>query len=154
MARTAGDLYAQVASARVPDGLLQEALDLVVHSPKMLGNRAELIERLHDDEHALVLRKEVTDVVMLVTGALEAPSVEVFRAFVDYADAQVPLLEPFDELTQLLRCELGAKLAANALEDVVDDRERVGANLQEALALLGESRSVEDLVEIWEAENR
>lgn len=152
MATTAVDLYAQVASARVPDGLLQEALDLVVHSPKMLENRAELVDRLCDDEHALVLRKEVTDVVMLVTGALEAPTVEVFRAFVDYAEAQVPLLEPFDDLTQLLRCELGAKLAANALEDVVDDRERVGANLQEALALLGEPRRVEDLVEIWRAE--
>ena len=153
MARTAPELYAQVASARVPDDLLLEALDLVGHSPKMLENRAELVERLCDDEHALVLRKEVTDVVMLVTGALEAPTVEVFRAFVDYAEAQVPLLEPFDDLTRLLRCELGAKLAADALEDVVDEeRSRVGTNLQEALALLGESRRVEDLVEIWKAE--
>ncbi|MEJ7746247.1 MAG: hypothetical protein WKF61_05755 [Luteimonas sp.] len=152
MARTALELYEQVASARVPDALLVEALDLVGHSPRMLSNRADLVDRLCDEEHALVLRKEVTDVVMLVTGALEAPTVEVFRAFVDYAEAQVPLLEPFDDLTRLLRCELGAKLAADALEDVVDDRERVGANLQEALALLGEARRVEDLVEIWKAE--
>lgn len=152
MTRTAPDLYAQVSSARVPDDLLIEAVDLVAHSPKMLVNRAELVERLGDDEHAAVLRKEVVDVVMMVTGAMEAPTLELFKEFIAHADAQVPLLEPFDEVTQLLRCELGAKLAADALEDMVDDRERVGANLQYALGLLGEMRPVEYLVELWKSE--
>ena len=145
-------VYVKVSNARVPDALLVDALELVSHTPRMVNDRQELVARLCDEEHMRVLRKEVIDVVMLVTGALEAPSVEVFEAFVGYADAQIPLTEPFDELTALLRVEIGIKLAVDALDEAGDgpERERVVANLQAALAVLGETRPVTDLAQIWE----
>ena len=146
-------LYERVAGARIPDSLIVDALDLVGHSPRMLDDRSELVDRLTDDTHARVLRKEVSDVVMLVTAALEAQSVEAYAAFVDFAEAQVPILEPFDELTGLLRRELGGRLAAHAMDEAGEgaERKRVVCNLQAALTLLGEDRNVIHLAQIWEA---
>ena len=144
-----------LVDVRVVTGIVQRhegGVGIVRQQGLLIFVSDDLVLLAGDDEHAAVLRKEVVDVVMMVTGAMEAPTLELFKEFIAHADAQVPLLEPFDEVTQLLRCELGAKLAADALEDMVDDRERVGANLQYALGLLGEMRPVEYLVELWKSE--
>ena len=145
-------MYERIARARIPDSLIVDALELVGHSARLIDSREELVDRLCDDTHARVLRKEVSDVVMLVTGALEAPTLEAYVAFIDYAESQVPLREPFDELTALLRREFGARLAAHAMEEAGDGegRQQAQVNLQAALELLGETQAVTDLAQIWE----
>lgn len=129
-------LYGKVASARIESALIADAVMEASKAPALLSDREALVERLIDDDHAKVLRKEVTDVVMLVTAALEAPSVEVYRDFVAYVDRQAPL-ETFDEVTGVLREVLARKMAEDALDDVVENRSLVVGHLRVALQALG-----------------
>lgn len=129
-------LYEKLAAARIDDALIADAVLEAGKAPELLHDREELVERLIDDDHVKVLRKEVSDVVLLVTAALEAPPVEVYRDFVAYVDTQGSL-ETFDEVTAVLRSVLARKMAGDALDDVVDNRAQVVDHLRTALQALG-----------------
>lgn len=128
-------LYEKVSVARIDHALIADVVMEAASTPLLSHEREELVERLVDDEHIKVLRKEVTDVVVLVTAALEAPSVEVYRDFIAYVDAQGSL-ETYDEVTAILRDVLARKMAEDALDDVVDNRGRVVEHLRVALQAL------------------
>lgn len=129
-------LYERVAAARIEDTLIADAVMEACRSRAAVAEQETLVARLTDDDHVKVLRKEVTDVVILVTGAMEAPSEEVYRDFVAYVDQQVPL-ESFDDATAVLREVLARKMAECALDDVVDDRALMVDRLRLALQALG-----------------
>lgn len=129
-------LYEKVSAARIGHALLVDAVLEAGRAQALLHDREQLVERLMDDDHVKVLRKEVTDVVMLVTAALEAPTVEVYRDFVAYADEQAPL-ETFDEVTGALREVLALKMVEDALDDVVEGRPLILAHMRAALHALG-----------------
>lgn len=129
-------LYEKVAAARIHHALIADAVLEAGRSPDLLHDQEELVERLMDDDHVRVLRKEVTDVVLLVTAALEAPAVEVYRDFIAYVVEQGSL-DTYDEITGVLRSTLARKMAEDALDDVVDKRTTVVAHLRTALSALG-----------------
>lgn len=112
MLRNAVDLYERSASARISDALIQDAIELTVTSLPV-NDRVEIQDRLLDEDHAAVLRKEVSDVVILVTSAMEAPTTTVYR---DVVALVVP--EPFDEVTAPLKTCLMRKMAFDALDEV------------------------------------
>jgi hypothetical protein len=132
------DLYERLSSARVDCSLIADAIEEACESQRLKFDRDDVIDRLTDDDHAAVLQKEVTDVVVLVTGAMEAKSVQVYRDFVLHVEQQVPL-EAFDDITAIVRQVLARKMAEAALEDIVEDRSTVIANLRIGLQFLGDA---------------
>ncbi|MGX9960592.1 hypothetical protein ACW0US_17740 [Xanthomonas euvesicatoria] len=133
------ELYERVSSARVDNALIADAIDEACESNRLQFDRAEIEDRLDDEDHAAVLRKEVTDVVVLVTGAMEAKTVQVYRDFVLHVGKVVPL-ESYDEVTEVVRQVLCRKMAEAALDDIVDpaEREVVITNLRIGLSVLGD----------------
>ncbi|PNV26453.1 hypothetical protein, partial [Xanthomonas citri] len=132
------DLYERVASARVDCSLIADAIEEACESTRLRFDRDEVIERLTDEDHAAVLQKEVTDVVVLVTGAMEAKSVQVYRDFVLHVEQQVPL-DSYDDVTAIVRQVLARKMAEAALDDIVDGRDTVITNLRVGLKILGDT---------------
>ena len=129
-------LYEKLSTPRIDMALIADAVLEAGKAPALLADRELLVDRLIDDDHAGVLRKEVVDVVLLVTAALEAPTVGVYQHFLAHLEAQGPL-DTFDEVTAVLREVLARKMVTDALDDVVDNREVVVEHLRTALQALG-----------------
>ncbi|MBB3923734.1 hypothetical protein [Xanthomonas arboricola] len=132
------ELYERVASARVDCSLIADVIEEACESTRLRLDRDEVIDRLTDEDHAAVLQKEVTDVVVLVTGAMEAKSVQVYRDFVLHVERQVTL-DSYDDVTAIVRQVLARKMAEAALDDIVDGRDTVIANLRIGLEMLGDT---------------
>lgn len=131
-------LYGRLSSPRIDDALITDAIELTV-SALPPSDREDIADRLSDDDHAVVLRKEVADVVILVTAAMEAPTVTVYQDIVALVEP-----EPFDEVTAPLKCTLMRKMAADAMDEVDPDIEAlVLENLQLGLRACGDPAPLE-----------
>ena len=128
-------LFERLSSARVPDSLIDDAIEITVESFDD-GQRDEIAAMLDDDEHRRVLRKEVVDVVILTTGAMEAPTCEAYLDLIAHLQPQ-----PYDEATAQLKSALMRQLAHTALEDLDDEtsnRDQVVDLLRQGLAACGD----------------
>lgn len=133
-------LYARCSTARIPDALIDDAIELTLKS--LPADEGELLAgQLEDEAHASMLRKEVTDVVILVTAAMEAPTETVFRDLVALVDPA-----PFDATTAPLKSAFMRKMADDALEEIEDEEAengrqgRVREHLQAALQACGDTQ--------------
>lgn len=132
MSVNAQALYGRLSGVRIDDALIEEAIELGL-SLLPADVRDEAADRLDDDQVA-VMRKEVADVVILVTAAMEAPSTQVYQDIVAMVDP-----EPFDEVTAPLKATLMRKMAADAMEEVDAGIEHlVLLNLQAGLRACGD----------------
>lgn len=112
MSVDAQTLYGRLSSVRIDDALIEEAIELgLLSMPARV--RDEAADRLENEDQAAVLRKEVADVVILVTSALEAPTVTVYQDIVALVEPQ-----PFDEVTAPFKRALMRKMALDALDEV------------------------------------
>ena len=135
-------ILARLSSVRVPDSLIDDAIELAVESIPQGGDRDELATRLEDDTHRRVLRKEVVDVVILTTGAMEAPTVDAYHELIDALEPS-----PFDATTGQVKTALMRRMAAIALEELEgDERDVVIALLREGLTACGDYAAFEDSV--------
>lgn len=132
-------IYQRLSVARVPDGLIDEAIELTLDGISNSSDRDDIAARLADDEHRAVLRKEVVDVVILTTGAMEAPSEDVYHELIE-----VVAPEPFDDATAQLKAALMRRMGEAALDEIdVVQRANVLARLREGLSACGDRRAFE-----------
>lgn len=131
-------LYGRLSSIRIANELLEESIELALAQlPEC--DRDEAADRLEDQDQAAVLRKEVADVVILVTAALEAPTTRVYRDLVALVEPA-----PHDEVTAPLKHALLRKMAGDALDDVDELQElRVLDLLDTARAACGDPAPLE-----------
>ena len=134
-------LYGRLSSIRIANELIEESIELgMAQLPESV--RDEAADRLDDEDQAAVLRKEVSDVVILVTAALEAPTTRVYRDLVALVEP-----EPYDEITAPFKLALLRKMAGDALDDVDDlDAMRIVDLLNTALVACGDSTPLEGRV--------
>lgn len=124
----------RLSAARVPDSLIDEAIEITIDGIPAKHDRDEMASRLDDDAHRRVLRKEVVDVVILTTGAMEAPTVEAYHELIIGLDPA-----PFDDATAQLKSSLMRHMATAALEELDGQtRDVVTALLREGLAACGD----------------
>lgn len=133
MSHEAAQLYERFSGARIPDALIEDAIELAL-AELPVEDRDEAADRLQDDDHAAVLRKEVADVVILVTSAMEAPTATVYRDIVALVEPA-----PFDEITAPFKAALMRKMARDALDEVATaDEPQVLDHLQFGLRACGD----------------
>ncbi|KAF1702925.1 hypothetical protein CSC66_09120 [Pseudoxanthomonas kaohsiungensis] len=119
--------------------LITAAIDEACDSQRLKGDRDEIADRLEDEDHAAVLHKDVSDVVVLMTGALEASSHVVYRDMVMHAERQISFM-PVDDISATLRSVMARNMADAALDDLEDAgrRKEAIANLRFGLRVLGD----------------
>lgn len=133
------NIYQRLSVARVPDSLIDDAIDLTLNAIPDRSDREEIAARLADDEHRNVLRKEVVDVVILTTGAMEAPSEDVYHDLINAVDPM-----PFDDATAHLKATFMRCMSAAALDEVEEaNRDVVLARLREGLNACGDHQAFE-----------
>jgi len=132
-------LYERLAGIRVDRAVLTHAIEEACGSNRLTADSDDIAERLDDEDYASVLYKDVTDVVVLVTGALEAPTHTVYRDMVMHAERQASF-EPFDEVSTALRQVVARNMAETGLEEMLDGPARKTAilNLRYGLHVLGD----------------
>lgn len=136
---TAKLLYDRLSGIRVDRSVLTHAIEEACGSNKLKGDSDDIADRLEDEDYAQVLYKDVTDVVVLVTGALEAPTHLVYRDMVMHAEREASF-EPYDDMSIALRHVVARNMAEAGLEEMLDGPARKTAiqNLRYGLQVLGD----------------